>query len=552
MDLTKLTDADLMALKSGDLSKVSDAGLMAIKGGGTPMDKSTKIMRGVIDPVEGAAQLLTHILPESVVNAGNKANNWLADKTGMVAKIPDAGFDALVAGKNREYESQRAAAGESGFDGYRMLGNVVSPANAVLAARLPLAATLAGRIGMGAVGGGVSALSAPVVDGDFWSEKGKQVATGAAFGGAMAPVVGAVARVVSPKASTNPNLQLLKDEGVRPTVGQTAGGWANALEEKAQSLPIMGDAITAARNRAREQFNTAAINRASGKVGERVEGSGQAAIAEAGDKISAVYDRAKQMMGGFQVDQQAASELATLSQMVRQLPNKERRAFDQVEAIYKQYLSPNGTMTAESFKQLDSKLGLEAGKFSGSSDAYQKQLGDALKEFQRVIVENAKRANPAAADLMAKADAAWANLVRVEGASVAAKGTGGVFTPGQLNTAVRQADASTRDRATARGTALMQDLSNAGQQVLGNKVQDSGTTGRLLMAGGALSSGVLNPAIPASLLAGAAAYSPPAQALLRGLLSARPNEAQAIAEALRKSAPALSPGGAQVGLGLLN
>lgn len=34
MDLTKLSDDDLMALKSGDLTKLSDAGLMSLKGGG--------------------------------------------------------------------------------------------------------------------------------------------------------------------------------------------------------------------------------------------------------------------------------------------------------------------------------------------------------------------------------------------------------------------------------------------------------------------------------------------------------------------------------------
>ena len=36
MDLTKLSDADLMALKGGDLSKVSDQGLMQLKGGQSP------------------------------------------------------------------------------------------------------------------------------------------------------------------------------------------------------------------------------------------------------------------------------------------------------------------------------------------------------------------------------------------------------------------------------------------------------------------------------------------------------------------------------------
>ena len=84
----------------------------------------------------------------------------------------------------------------------------------------------------------------PVTSGDFVDEKLKQVALGSAFGGAVPMVTGGLARMVSPKASVNPKLEMLKAEGVKPTIGQTLGGWANAVEEKAQSLPIVGDAIS--------------------------------------------------------------------------------------------------------------------------------------------------------------------------------------------------------------------------------------------------------------------------------------------------------------------
>ena len=49
MDLSKLSDADLMALKSGDLSKVSDAGLMQLKGGlaEAPPSKMDQFVAGV-------------------------------------------------------------------------------------------------------------------------------------------------------------------------------------------------------------------------------------------------------------------------------------------------------------------------------------------------------------------------------------------------------------------------------------------------------------------------------------------------------------------------
>jgi hypothetical protein len=179
-------------------------------------------------------------------------------------------------------------------------------------------------------------------------------------------------------------------------------------------------------------------------------------------------------------------------------------------------------------------------------------LGDALTALQQAITGAGRRANPQADAMFTAADRAYANLVRVEGASKAAMNAEGVFTPGQLNMAVRQADRSVRDRATARGTALMQDLGNAGQQVLGNKVPNSGTADRLMLGAGGLGAYFVDPLIPMGLLGGAAMYTQPMQGLLRGAVASRPQGAQAVANSLRQASPALVPLGAQVGLGLLN
>lgn len=45
MDLSTLSDADLMALKGGDLSKVSDAGLMALKGESAPSEQPVSMVQ---------------------------------------------------------------------------------------------------------------------------------------------------------------------------------------------------------------------------------------------------------------------------------------------------------------------------------------------------------------------------------------------------------------------------------------------------------------------------------------------------------------------------
>lgn len=515
-----------------------------------PMSRMEKITTGMADPIHGGAQLLTKVLPDSVVSAGNSLNNWLADKTGLVARLPEGGVDQQVRDREAAYKTQRAAAGESGFDGYRTIGNVLSPANLALASGAPAATSLMGRMAAGGGMGAVTSALNPVTDGgNYGSDKLKQVAVGTAFGAAVPAVTGAISRVISPKASVDPNVQLLRNEGVQPTIGQVLGGRANAAEEKLTSVPILGDAISNARARSLEQFNNAAVNRATAPIGVKVQGTGQEAVKDAGDAISKVYEQGKNMLGGFRIDNQASAELGNIRQMAQTgLQGRERKV---VESYFKDYLQ-QPALTAQSFKELDSKLAKDAARYAGSPDAYQQKVGDALAEVRRVITDNAKRANPQAAQVLKKADTAWANLVRIEGASKAAVNSGGVFTPGQLNAAVRMADTSVRDRATARGTALMQDLSRAGQAVIGNKVPNSFTTDRALLAGGTLGSYLVNPAIPAGLLGGAALYSRPMQNLLTGAVMNRPQGAQALADLVRKTSPLLIPAGAELGLGLLN
>lgn len=564
-DLSKLSDEDLRALHAGDMSSMSDDGLRLLSGrsasvAGQPMSRLEKLAKGAKDPLDGAAQLLTHVLPDNVVQAGNSLNNWIADKTGLVSKIPERNVTGLVTGKNggldqliandeTQYQAGRKAAGESGFDAWRTAGNVISPVN--LAIPGGAATSTAGRVITGVGIGAANGAIAPVTEGDYWNQKAKQVVSGAVGGGVVPLAAAGVSRIISPRASVNPQLQMLRNEGVSPTIGQTLGGRWNALEEKMQSIPIAGDFIANARRRSQESFNNAAINRATAPIGQRVEGQGQGAVLDAGNALSAAYDKSKAQLGHFQIDSQGAQELGTLRKMADTLPDKERAAFDNVWSLVSREVTPNGSVTAESFKILDSKIGKEAARFSKSSDAYQQQAGDALAELQRVIAENAKRANPLAADSLQKADKGWANLVRVEGAAKAAKNTEGVFTPAQLNAAIQQADSSVRGRAVSRGTALMQDLANAGQQVIGNKIPNSFTTDRALIAGGGLGAGLVNPAIPMGLLGTGLLYTAPMQGLLTAAVSRRPQSAQLVADTLRQASPRLAPAAAQIGLGLL-
>jgi hypothetical protein len=517
---------------------------------GTVADFLSAAGHNVMKPLHGAAQLV-----ENTAAAGAKL---LPDNPVSRAVVDTAARDnAALQQSEKEYQQSTP-------------DNAASYAGATVGTIAPLALTGAGKglqaigdavaskvagnsptiakIASGATQGGVMSAANPVTNGgdNYWRDKGVGTIEGAAGGGIMTPVAGAIARLVSPNASTNGQLQLLKDAGVQPTIGQSLGGAWNAVEEKLQSVPIMGDMIGRARGQARDQFNTAAINRATSPIGETVKGAGQGAVKEAGDKLSAAYDAALNKVQGVQLDPQFHADLGQLRGMAQGMAPSMAQRFEQV--LNDKVLgraSPHGVLTGQTYKTIDSDLGTMASRYGKSSVASEGELGDAVGQLRNLLRQQMARTNPQAAQELAAADEGWANLVRVENAAKAATNAEGVFTPGQLNQSIRSADDSVRKRAVSRGEALMQDLGNAGQQVLGNKVPDSGTVGRGLASIGALATAAIHPAIPIGLGIGGAAYTGPLQSALRAAVSSRPQIAKPVAKTIRDVAPLL--GGAAGG-----
>lgn len=498
---------------------------MAGPSGGVRGSAIGRLAMGAADPGVALVQL-----GANAIGAGDAVNRRVADV-------------------EKQYQEARGAAGSEGFDPMRLVGSIAATVPVGLAGKA--ATTLGGMVAKGAAQGAVSGALQPVTDGDFWEGKAGQVGIGAAGGAVAAPLVGALARVVSPKASTNPALDALKREGVDPTIGQAAGGFLNQIEQKMTSLPIIGDAIRSARGRAVDQFNEAAINQTVRPIGASVKGSGQDAVAKAGDLISDAYETAINRIKGVKFDSPEFNrEFGMLRQMATNLEPAHAARFEKtLNDVVLGRMSPSGNMIGQTYKRVDSELGALAAKYGKSPMAGEQELSDAVKELQRIIRAQAARDNPDFAGAMKAADSAWAKLVRVEGAATRAANTGGVFTPGQLNLAVKSADRSVRRRATARGDALMQDLADAGQSVLGNTVPDSGTAGRLFSGIGAIGAGMVHPAIPAALAAGAGAYTPAIQNALVYLLRNRPDAAPQVANALRRymAGPAAVAAGAYSG-----
>lgn len=499
----------------------------------------SRIAQGLRDPVDASAQLLTRALPEGVVQAGNQLNNWLADKTGLVGRLPEGGVDQQVREREQQYQQARQATGQEGIDWARLGGNVLSPMNVAIASKIPAGATTLGRMASGVAGGGAfGAFASPVTEGkpeEFWGEKAKNTLLAAGLGGAFP----AAAAMLSP--NVRPDVAKLLREGVTPTPGQIVGGRLQTIEDKLTSVPILGDAISSARGKSLDEFNQAALARALKPIGEKVDDIGQSGIAGVREKLGAAYEKLLPNLS-FKADPQFTSELAQVRQMASTLPPQQAQQFEKVlreQVVGK--MTSQGNMSGSTLKQVESELGRLAKGYAGDASFDNRQLADALRETQRVMRETLVRSNPQAAEKLQAINTGYANYARLRDA-MSRQGAQERFTPAQLAAAVRGADKTVGKRAYSEGTALMQDLSDAGRNVLMQKYPDSGSIGRLLMGAGVAGGGAM--VSPTAMIAGGAAtlpYLPGGRQLAAALLARRPQGAAEAAEAVRKIGPYMTP-----------
>lgn len=363
-------------------------------------------------------------------------------------------------------------------------------------ALIPGANTVTGAATIGAV---ANMLTTP---GDI-KERGKAAILGGVGGAAGAKLSSLVSRV--PKSVVNPDVQLLSREGIALTPGQNAGGTLKALEDKATSWPIVGDVINSARKRGITEFNAAAINRAK-LPGMEVDGVGNQAMQDLRQGLGQAYDEVLAKSNVNALEPEFVQKISNLREMAKSLPEREQKAFDSIiEREIGQRMSPNGMVNAENLQAAKSGLGNEANNFATSTDAYQRQLGQALKQSQQEFIDLVSRSNPQNAAELKAIDTAYANFKRLQKASSGVGAEGGVFTPAQLQSAVKAADRTKDKRAFSEGTALMQDLAAAGKAVMPSKVPDSGTAGRTF-------SNITTPSGLISTLLGAGAALPVAAA----------------------------------------
>lgn len=363
---------------------------------------------------------------------------------------------------------------------------------------------------------------------------------------ALAGTVGGVSSPVVNALAPNTPLTLGQAVGQSGIVGRTVKG----VEDRLAGLPIVGDAINARRQAGVEAFNTNSFNRALKPIGADVGGAtGEDAVQIAQQAVSDAYSAA---LKGKAVgpDQPFANQMTRAVASVMKLPRVGGEMADNVRVILEPYMT-GGQLTGDAMQQISRELqGLKA---SYKNDALASRVGKAVDEVEDSVFGLFRRQAPEVLPAYNKAKAAARRLYIVEDAVMKAKNQGGIFTPAQLGQADRSGMSKYGGkRGAAAGKSPFHDFQRAAQEVLPNKVPDSGTAGRvatalaLPVAGASAGAGVgatvgdTKDGAGAGLTLGAlltAAYSRAGQRALVGAATKRTAGMRAAGKAIERAAP---------------
>lgn len=478
-----------------------------------------RFLQGVKDVSLGAHQLAAHIVPDA-----------------LYSKERTDALDQYI----RDQQAQYAQSAPEGTDWMRMAGNVVAGLPLGLAA--PAGSGLAAGLAAGALGGAAGAATQPVTSEDYWGDKAQQTAIGAAIGGPLGAAGGAAAKAISPKV--DPNVTALMKEGVTPTPGQILGGRMADTEGKLESVPLLGDMIRNAKRRSVEEMNVAAFNRALSPIGQKASGKvGREGVEEVKQALSKEY---KDLLPNltFHADEQFMRDLrGTINDALSTLPAPQARQFRRIMQDKVFHRMPRGAMTGETMQEVESELKNLIRGYKGDASFDNRQIGAALTDVLSLMRGNLVRSNPKEAGRLARINEGYANYARVRDAAGRIGAEEGMFSPAQLQSAVRGADRSVGKGDFATGGALMQDLSDSAKTVLGHHFPNSGTPDRMFLGGLATGGlGYINPYAAALTGAAMLPYTRLGQKATAALLTKRPKGAKEARAAIEAMIPYLTLG----------
>ena len=347
-------------------------------------------------------------------------------------------------------------------------------------------------------------------------ERLPSAAASGAIGAVAGPVVQKVAPAITEKAS-----ELIK-KGVQLTPGQAVGGSSllgTALqrteERVADTVPILGDAVRGAFDRATAGFNRAAVTEALAplkvKVPKNLEGD---ALIAFGDKtLSTAYGRT---LGKTKIENvlPLSSELNVIT---KDLDDDIAKDIKNRVAKYITKKFKSGVMSGQDIKRAQTFLRRDIQRLRKEQSDIGARKADALEDVRSVFSAELQKQNPAQAAVLNNIDKSYGNFKVVEAAAIR-RTQDEAFLPSDLLQASRRSDVGRNKTRFATGQARMQNLGRTAQEVMGNRTPNSGTAARmqftptqvgLAAAGGSVAPDLLgfNTLAGGSILASPLAYS---------------------------------------------
>jgi hypothetical protein len=479
MDLSKIPTKDLEYIKAGQLDKVSTSSLQELaKQRGTPVAPSLSVMEPT--PYNKAAEFSRAIAQGLTLNWADELEAAL--RTGSISNQDYQQLVGQLRAQQGQFRKDQPITGGTA----EFAGGMALPAAAVMRP-ITKGAGIATDVAIGSSLGGIS--------GAGTAERPEDVAgqalIGSLLGGGASGALSGLGRLAAP--NIRPEAAALREQGVSLTPGSAFGGRIQQIEQSAESLPIVGGIVSGARQKQFEQFNVAAYNKVLSnidpklKVPQGLTGRDAYQFVEKAiqDKYNDVVpDLTIVYVPRVQTGLQSIKNRYSKGNLSETDKNQFMTYVNGLESDFR----ANGVYSGQKVQAIKQDLA-ELSRTYSSGTGSSKILGNAFKDLEGFYMNTLRNQNPKYSTDLKKADSAFRDFVRVQTAMAKTRGEEGVFTPAQLESAVRQSDKSARKGAFARGVAPMQELAGRGTSILGQKVPDSGTASRgmtgALLTGGA-------------------------------------------------------------------
>lgn len=307
---------------------------------------------------------------------------------------------------------------------------------------------------------------------------GNTAATGA-VGSIAGQGVGKLGGMAIGGLRMTPQAEYLRGLNIPMTIGQKLGGFAKSAEDKAMSLPVVGDMIRNRRIEGLEGFNQEAFRQAGERIGSTTQSLGKEGVAELAQNTAQAYDNATAGVN-IPIDPRFNIDVTDLRGMGSRLPPDAQAPLGTVLDNYMKPIEDAGMLTGDAYQNTIRALKMKKGKPPVGAQGFEQEWRDTMGAGIDALQGQMSRAGgDSVVTGLSNADDAYRKMKVLEDAVTRARGGSqsgeiGIFTPSQLQ------GAGVAAKKKFPGELPFEKLADAGQDVLPSQVPNSGTTDRLL------------------------------------------------------------------------